>query len=360
MKDLIPTPAPATIADFQDGVAAVAELDTAEQAYAWLKIVRKALADPARSGDPALPVFAQAQWVLAWVALPMLRLVEAVEMLQSHVREALEFKVQIPQKLRMTLATEMLHDLRDDWKRKMREALFANTEVITQPVNDPEGQMLSSVSDWLKRYFRSTVDQPPVAKAQFWNSAILTKLTADDRSALRTIIEVFEFLFLSSLTPQGIEEPITIDDEKGRRVMRAGVIERIVDDSRAHSAMESLTDEQLGPSASSIHFVTRALHGGLMVGSDLREDEWEAAREYANELGDWERFSYERRRERLTVDDVEIILRAWFERKEGRSEQDAIRCALTVAKAIKHFGYPEFIDIAYYDAEEKRFHWKDI
>jgi len=117
---------------------------------------------------------------------------------------------------------------RDVLKEQLVTALRANSETVSAGlINTPQGPRPPTVGNWLRLYERSAGMHPtPEQREQFLTTN--PDAVAQSQSnliALRRIVSLFDRLKLSSLTPEGLEEDIVIEDASGNlHVMSGGAV----------------------------------------------------------------------------------------------------------------------------------------
>lgn len=117
---------------------------------------------------------------------------------------------------------------RDILKEQFVTALRANSEAVSAGlINTPQGPRPPTVGNWLRLYERSAGMHPtPEQREQFLSTnPDAVAQSPSDITALRRIVHLFDRLKLSSLTPEGLEEDIVIEDASGKlHVMSGGAV----------------------------------------------------------------------------------------------------------------------------------------
>jgi hypothetical protein len=114
---------------------------------------------------------------------------------------------------------------RDVLKDRLVTALRANSETLSAGIiNTPQGPRPPTVGNWLRLYERSAGLKPSQEQREQFLSANpdAKALTAADQTALRRTLYLFDRLKLSSLTPEGIEEDLVIEDAAGGLQVMSG------------------------------------------------------------------------------------------------------------------------------------------
>lgn len=338
----------------------IVSLDDIENAYELVKrigAIRKEKRDLLREEETE--TLGRSLPLLQWVCLPMLGPSAAPDLVTGSLLAALRAGVDVESKIRAALATELIYEQRDVWKRKMREALLGNRESLSSfPVQTPIGPTRSA-GQWVRYYFRETTEQSPVARAQFWTRREVGALSDGERSSFRSIVALFDYLGQSSLTPEGIEEVVSIRDEGGVRVLRRGAVETVHADQRLREIAKFLQERRTDTGLLDVHFLDRAERGALLRGTELSDEEWAYARAAAESAGEVERFEDQNRPKRFTAEDLAFVLRGWFEHREGKGAEEAKRAGLAVVNVLADAGYPEYLPTVYFDNETKTLRWRE-
>lgn len=120
---------------------------------------------------------------------------------------------------------------RDVLRRKLREALTRNIERIgAQKITINDGKVEPTIGQWLRKY-SGVVGATPVSSVQlnqFLSSdSDVTRLTPVDKTLLRKLISLFEYLKRSSQTPEGLEDPVVFRFDDQVKVLREGKFEDV-------------------------------------------------------------------------------------------------------------------------------------
>jgi len=167
---------------------------------------------------------------LRWVALPLIREEEVINLFQNHfVKSFYVADYNIFYKLRATLLGIVGLDNRDNFKKQLISSLLKNQEsistkkiIINQLTKEP------TVSNWLL-YYDSEVGNlktDKLKKAQFLsNNQNFQGLESKEKNNLKKLFKLYERLKISSQDLEGFEEDIPIDDEGQEGYVRGGVFE---------------------------------------------------------------------------------------------------------------------------------------
>lgn len=186
---------------------------------------------------PDSPVYGEYQKMIVWAQFAQFSQLtdeEAVALVRDHYVDQFDipeydFVHKVNQKLyRFPL------DFRDAYKARLRDALEANSQILTSnflEVQDKKEKPI--VSMWLKDYRAYAGLEPASAIKinEYLSSSVHAKALSDhDRTRLRQLINLYEKFKRSSLTFEGVEDPIIYADEKGNRYMLSeGAISRLPD-----------------------------------------------------------------------------------------------------------------------------------
>jgi hypothetical protein len=160
---------------------------------------------------------------LEWIALPLLPERAMLAMLETRLREALSID---GHDLWRTLETFLVNidDIqeRDVVKKRMRDALYRNVEVLTtSTVRVGEKESRGTVMNWLRFYNREvgTEKLDKVRQTNFFvQNAAVNRLSDEEKINLRMLVGVIERTKFSSAAPEGYELPVRIEGEDGEQL----------------------------------------------------------------------------------------------------------------------------------------------
>ena len=195
------------------------------------KLMRTAPNDQQRTASPEMyahyeELLAQAQML----TLPSRSEREAVDLFESHFLQAylrLRTEVNIANKIHGLLVGTPGFAARDELKRALRAALQRNGEVFASGALPLEGHDVpQTAGNWL-RYYLATVGAAPakgsLARAEFFQrDHNLLALPQDQQQVLHEIIEFFDDLSKSSLTPEGLEDRVMVVVDGKLQLYRGG------------------------------------------------------------------------------------------------------------------------------------------
>jgi len=130
--------------------------------------------------------------------------------------------------------------IRDDYKKRIREAMFVNEEKLTSEEIVIDGKEEEpTISNWLRFYDMELgageVERLKTMEILFKNENII-RLSSGDRQIIRRLIDLYEELKISALTVEGLEEEDYVVDENGEiELHRRNSVEQI---SRGFARLE--------------------------------------------------------------------------------------------------------------------------
>lgn len=165
------------------------------------------------------------------IAMPIIAPEEVIGLFKEHLMEifALREKIDLWEKIRVKCLMIYLHEDRDVFKSKLRAALLNNSEEITSDLIGAE--QLPTVGNWLRNYiaYVGSGQVETVKQLEYLSqNENFNKLSENEKANIKLLLEVYERLKLSSLTPEGLEENVTFDLGDGKlRVLKQGRVEII-------------------------------------------------------------------------------------------------------------------------------------
>lgn len=132
-------------------------------------------------------------------------------------------------KLEVQLISMNVH-ARDGFKGKMRQALEQSDSLLfsRQQYDDPE--MPVKVSDWIKDIVSNLgLDQfDKLKKVEYLsNSRFVRQLQQEDKEKVRNLLDIYENLKISSMTPQGYENSVVMNIDGKVVVFNRGEAEEV-------------------------------------------------------------------------------------------------------------------------------------
>lgn len=169
---------------------------------------------------------------LSVVALSSLKEEEVVNIFEQGIKESLfndDLNILEKTKLRALVFSDFGY--RDVFKRKLREALYRNKETIGEKkISLETGDFSPTIANWLKKYSQTV---GPKSASKVMMNQFLTadkdtlNLNDQEKKALRKVVSLFEYLKLSSKTPEGLEDPVLFNFEGSLKVLRQGYFEDV-------------------------------------------------------------------------------------------------------------------------------------
>jgi len=297
---------------------------------------------------------------------------------------------------------------RDSFKEKIRKALHANQERLTEhylALDDKEAE--GTVSNWLRDYIQNVggglVDKLQMVQ-YLTDGANVKKLSPEEREYVRRLITFYEVTKISSETPQGVEDFIAAyDPDRGKHyfINSDGLAEEVLI-SEAHltktitkkpplvkpsaggiralykNAPITVLKQQNYPTAVFVKNLYEALFStplvadreaiSLAILTQLAEngalDILLAGQPFTsvfskylkdkNKLKEARDFVLTPKTPYFLSQFLQFILVDQLRLGDDRATQLVVRLGNLMKKA----GKPEYFDMAYYDMSEKRFKWK--
>lgn len=116
---------------------------------------------------------------------------------------------------------DILIENRDDYKDRLRMALLRNTQPVPAQfsivINN--NKLESNVKNWFRDYFSQvgTEEDDKLKQAQYFsNNPNFGRLAYKDKEKLKILFRLYHRLIISSWTPEGVEETMTIMDKRGQ------------------------------------------------------------------------------------------------------------------------------------------------
>jgi hypothetical protein len=181
--------------------------------------------------------------LLQFLIIPYLEINEIAELLKKDISIALNdnnfdlFAV-VKRRLIYVDISE-----RDECKKELKSALIDNGVIITQTVVSSSGGKLNTVNDWIKDFI-SSVNQKgsnSLAQAQYYQRPYYLKLSEIEKNKLRRLFQLYRYLSLSSLTPDGFEDDMLFQTKDGQLVTSNKSKIVVLYDPRGKDMMSSRT-----------------------------------------------------------------------------------------------------------------------
>ncbi|MEK7167154.1 MAG: hypothetical protein AAB732_01980 [Patescibacteria group bacterium] len=163
-----------------------------------------------------------------WISLFRLSEKEILALFEESF--VLTFKLEffnIWDKIEMKLISIPFCEDRDVFKKQIREALLRNKENFTsQAIIYDAKKYRPTIGNWLLIYNKilGTEIIPRLKMAQFFvSNPNIKTLTPEEKEKMRTLMNLYERLKLSSLTLEGFEEDIPVNESGREGVIKRGV-----------------------------------------------------------------------------------------------------------------------------------------
>ncbi|MBI4653360.1 hypothetical protein HY750_03860 [Candidatus Kuenenbacteria bacterium] len=163
-----------------------------------------------------------------WVALSRFSEKEIIDLFENHFTKIFELEyLNLWDKIEMKLISIPFCEDRDEFKKKIREALLRNKENFTSKIMIYEDKKFKpTVGNWLLLYNKilGTESLSHLKRAQFFvSNPNIKTLSPEEKENLRTLINLYERLKLSSLTLEGFEEEIPVNEPGRKGIIKRGV-----------------------------------------------------------------------------------------------------------------------------------------
>ena len=162
---------------------------------------------------------------LKFIAFPLLDDEDNIDLIKNHFTRQFDFPdYDITEKLSGKLLNILIAEDRDKFKADLKTALLGNNEKITSRAE------IKTIADWLKNYNAKLgigiVDN--LKRVEYMVG--LTKVKGlDERylNRLKVLFNFYEAIKLSSLTPAGFDEEVSIMVDGKLQIFRRGVLEPV-------------------------------------------------------------------------------------------------------------------------------------
>ncbi|MBU1166883.1 hypothetical protein KKC60_00545, partial [Patescibacteria group bacterium] len=168
-----------------------------------------------------------------WIALPILTNSEVAEMFEKYFLEGLAMMPDIDlwDKLKAKLTGMLIYEERDKLKEKVRKALERSEQRITDNILIAEtAKRDPTIANWILDFtanLRENMFDRVKENQYFVNSQNTKSLSDKEKEKLKILLDIYRRCGLSSLTTAGIEEGVTVDEEKRKGIIKEGQFEEI-------------------------------------------------------------------------------------------------------------------------------------
>ncbi|MFH1236033.1 MAG: hypothetical protein V1685_03790, partial [Parcubacteria group bacterium] len=137
----------------------------------------------------------------------------------------------LPDEVDAKMVRLVLLEDRDELKQKCRNRLLNNEKTITTNSFDISGQRLPGTVKNVLRFYNITTGTTKrvnsLLQTEFFSKLNTIVPDPDERMAIHRLIDVYEHLKLSSLTPEGLEESVSFVEGGLKRILRGGRLEHL-------------------------------------------------------------------------------------------------------------------------------------
>lgn len=158
---------------------------------------------------------------LRFLIIPFLSTKEIAGLLNENLSAGLQIDdLELTERITKKLIEIDLGD-RDNCKKELKTALINSKEELIGPVTVWPNKKIRTVSDWIKDYVgqMSEGKRGALGEAQyFYQKTYFVKLKENEKNLLKKLFSLYRFLSISSLTPEGFEDDLLIEDELGRLI----------------------------------------------------------------------------------------------------------------------------------------------
>ncbi|MFA7286134.1 MAG: hypothetical protein WC052_00510 [Patescibacteria group bacterium] len=161
---------------------------------------------------------------------------EALNLVRNHFSLAFQLSaiLELRRKIRVKLIADYQIEARDAFKEKLRRAAEQNTEVITGKQLQQDGAATTApptVGNWIRNYVGAVGTAGPVDALRqaeyFTKNKNFDALTQTEKEGIRWLLEIYESLRWSSLTPEGLEEVLSTNIDGKEVLISGGEVEEI-------------------------------------------------------------------------------------------------------------------------------------
>jgi len=212
--------------------------DEATEAYHLAKDLEKSLGKIKDFKDKYFDFFVRYKKIihrLKWIGLPIMAEGMVLDMFKYHFTEI--FRIpdfsfeEFWRKLKVVLLAIIIYQDRDKFKKSLREALLDNNKKLTGKkliINNQE--KIPTVGNWLLDYNRSlgTGKVDDLKRIQYFtNNNNIKILDEQEKARVKMLLDLYERLKLSSLTLEGLEEDIPVDNDNMKGTIKGGIFEPV-------------------------------------------------------------------------------------------------------------------------------------
>jgi hypothetical protein len=183
---------------------------------------------------------------------------ERVELLKNYFNSALEIDgFKLWEKIEIELISISSLDTRDDFKAKMREALEKCEDVLINRQKYINQEIPRKVDEWIKNFIVNLgLDSfDKVKKMEYLSSSRYLKILDEkDKDKVKTLLDIYEKLKISSKTPEGYENSVLMNIDDKAIIFDHGNVEEVSSLDKIKNVsklIDSVKDDVLSDSISS-------------------------------------------------------------------------------------------------------------
>ena len=158
---------------------------------------------------------------LEFLVIPFLSTKEIFSLLRENLSAGLRVDdIDLTERITKKLLELDLSD-RDNCKKELINALINSEEELIGPVTVGPNKKIRTVADWIKDYVGQvgSKNKTTLNEAQyFFQKSYFVKLKEAEKNVLKKLFKLYKFLGTSSLTPEGFEDDMLLEDEQGRLI----------------------------------------------------------------------------------------------------------------------------------------------
>jgi len=158
---------------------------------------------------------------LQFLIIPFLSTKEISGLLKENLSAGLMIEdIDLAERITKKLLDLDLGD-RDNCKKELKTALINSEERLMGAVTIGSNKKIITVADWIKDYVgqMGSGSKTTLNEAQyFYQKPYFVKLKEKEKLVLKKLFALYKFLDISSLTPEGFEDDLLLEDEQGRLI----------------------------------------------------------------------------------------------------------------------------------------------
>lgn len=163
----------------------------------------------------------EAYLALQFLIIPFLPTKKIAVLLKENLSVGLKIEdIDLTERITKKLIELDLSD-RDNCKKELKIALINSQEELIGTVTAGPNKKIRTVADWIKDYVSQVGggNKTVLNEAQyFYQKPYFVKLKGSKKDLLKKLFSLYKFLDISSLTPEGFEDDLLLEDEQGRLI----------------------------------------------------------------------------------------------------------------------------------------------